>query len=141
RVVTLGRDARLWSKPRTTSEPSNLHDFLLEAPAKSKFAVTRFRRLRHILVGEADGGPGRRGAPYRTRPAPSAARQARIHGRTPWRARWRSAMAFATSSTASARTRLIVQPPKPPPIMRLPSTPRQPEAASTSASSSGQLTS
>src|ERR1700730_65293 len=44
------------------------------------------------------------------------------------------------SPTASARTRLIVQPPKPPPVIRAPNTPGKFSASSTIRSSSAQLT-
>src|SRR3954470_22918579 len=45
-----------------------------------------------------------------------------------------------TSRDASWRTRFTVQPPKPPPVMRAPTTSGSSRAISTSVSSSGQLT-
>ena len=59
----------------------------------------------------------------------------------PVRRGYSSLIALSSAGTADLRTSEIVQPPKPPPVIREPKTPETPIAISTKASSSGHETS
>src|SRR2546425_275427 len=73
-------------------------------------------------------------------PAPSAETTGRTIGTRPVRSGYNARTALPRRSTASAWTRLTVQPPKPAPVMRAATTPGTSIAISTRASSSGELT-
>src|SRR5258708_17100094 len=74
-------------------------------------------------------------------PGPAAARQISILACKPVRSGYCCSTACRNASTASSDTRLMVQPPKPPPSIRAPSTPGTLCAMSTRVSNSRQLTS
>ena len=83
------------------------------------------------------------GANLQNHPVVYLATHLRPHARQPvWlRPHFLTALRFSSGMDPALRTRLIVQPPNPPPVIREPYTPAIPHAISTSKSSSVQLTS